>query len=73
MLWAWMMGVALSFLMSCSTKISRGPKHRFCLTGRYESHLLQGLVVDEAGSIFWNIKLALLDVFAELPAAKEQY
>ena len=31
-------------------------------------HLLESLVVDKASGIFWYVKLAFLDVFAELPA-----
>ncbi len=31
------------------------------------THLFEGLVVDEARSILWNLELALLDVLAELP------
>jgi hypothetical protein len=32
-----------------------------------DEYLLEGFVVNEAGSIFWNIQLPLLNVFAELP------
>jgi hypothetical protein len=32
------------------------------------AHLLQRLVVDEAGRIFGKIKLPALDLFTELPA-----
>ena len=31
-------------------------------------NLFQSFIVDKAGSIFRNLKLALLNVFAELPA-----
>lgn len=34
-----------------------------------DNYLLQGLVVDKTGSIFGNLKLALLDLLAKFPAA----
>lgn len=34
-----------------------------------DSYLLQGLVVDKTGSIFGDLKLALLDLLAKFPAA----
>ena len=30
-------------------------------------HLLEGLVVDEAGGVFWDFQLPLLNVLAEFP------
>lgn len=33
------------------------------------THLFEGFVVDEARSILWDLKLALLDMLAELPGA----
>ena len=30
-------------------------------------YLLEGLVVDEAGGVLWDLQLALLYVFPELP------
>ena len=38
---------------------------------RRVAYLFQGLVVDKAGSIFGDLKLALLDLLAELPARRE--
>lgn len=30
-------------------------------------HFFEGLVVDKAGGIFWNLQLPFLDVLAKLP------
>lgn len=61
--WAWITGVALNFLMSWeagqATGKWRGKTRR--------ANLLEGLVVDEACGILWEIELSLLDVLAELP------
>jgi hypothetical protein len=35
--------------------------------GRERVDLLEGLVVDEAGGVFWDFQLAFLDVLAEFP------
>jgi len=57
------MGVALSFLMSYGgpSAIARG--------GGYcgIEDLLERLVIDKTGGIFWNIQLPFLDVFPKLP------
>lgn len=34
---------------------------------RNARYLLEGLVVDEAGSVLWDLQLTLLDMFPELP------
>ena len=40
------------------------------LTREPSTHLLESFVVDEAGCIFGNVKLTLLNVFAELPVER---
>lgn len=57
------MGVALSFLMSWwSVNYERERR------GVMPFYLLESLVVNKAGCILGNVKLALLDVLAELPS-----
>lgn len=43
----------------------------FCLSGQcWLLYLLQGLVVDKTGGILGNLKLALLNLLAELPRSR---
>lgn len=62
-----MTGVALSFLMSCSRK-SANTVQNWPHGGIY--HLLQSLVVDEAGRILGCFELSLLDMLSKLPAIR---
>lgn len=39
----------------------------WCISAVVQAHLLERLVVDKAGGIFWDLELALLYVLAELP------
>ena len=55
-------GVALSFLISYKAG-QLSPKTS---TGK-NKNLLECLIVDEAGGVFWNLQLPLLDVLPELP------
>lgn len=38
-----------------------------------DGYLFQGLVIDKAGGIFRDLQLALLDLFAELPAWRNMW